>query len=86
MVTVQTDRRSEYTEKTAGMSVATYFVDTDFGGWSFTLNRKPHMTRLKIKAKKFVYYKLIFRLESEKETVTVLNADVRVRYTGYARG
>ena len=86
MVTVQTDRRSEYTEKTAGMSVATYFVDTDFGYWSFTLNRKPHMTRLKIKAKKFVYYKLIFRLESEKETVTVLNADVRVRYTGYARG
>ena len=44
------------------------------------------MTRMKIKAKKFVYYKMIFRLEDAEETCTVLNADIRVRYTGYARG
>ena len=86
LVTAQTDRRSEYTEKAAGLSLATFFVSTDFKHWSFVLNRKPHMTRMKIKAKKFVYYKLIFRLENGQETCTVLNADIRVRYTGYARG
>ncbi len=86
LVTAQTDRRNEYTEKAAGLSLATYFVSTDFRHWSFVLNRKPHMTRMKIKAKKFVYYKLIFRLEDRTETCTVLNADIRVRYTGYARG
>lgn len=86
VVTAQTDRRNEYTEKTAGLSLATFFVSTDFRHWSFVLNRKPHMTRMKIKAKKFVYYKLIFRLETGAETCTVLNTDIRVRYTGYARG
>ena len=86
VVTVQTDRRNEYAEKISAMSLATYFVSTDFQQWNFVLNQKPHMTRMKIKAKKFVYYKLIFRLDEKDQTVTVLNTDIRVRYTGYARG
>ena len=83
-VTVQTDRKSVYTEKLVASSLAS-FAAADFRHWSFNVNRKPHQKRLKIKAKKFVYYKLIFFLEDRDKTVTVLNTDLRVRYTGYAR-
>jgi hypothetical protein len=83
-VTVQTDRKSAYTNKVVVSSLIS-FSGADFRKWSFNPNRKPHMKRLKIKAKKFVFYKLIFRTESINTTVTILSADMRVRFTGYAR-
>lgn len=83
-VTVQTDRKSAYASKLVASSLAS-FHNANFRKWSFNTNRKPHMARLKIKAKKFVFYKLIFETESINSTVTVLSADLRVRYTGYAR-
>lgn len=83
-VTVQTDRSSSYTEKVISSSLAT-FAHTNFARWSFATNRKPQMSRLKIKAKKFVFYKLIFRTSSPDTTVTILAADIRVRFTGYAK-
>lgn len=83
-VTVQTDRKSTYTEKLVDSSLAT-FSKANFAKWSFDVNRKPHMTKLKIKAKKFVFYKLIFKSSSASSTATVLAADIRVRYTGYAK-
>jgi hypothetical protein len=83
-VTVQTDKKSQYTEKIVSSSLIA-FDPADFRKWSFNTNRKPHMTRTKIKAKKFVFYKLIFKTASTDTTVTVLSADMRVRYTGYAR-
>ncbi len=83
-VTVQTDRKSSYTEKLVASSLAT-FIPADFSRWSFATNRKPRQKRLKIKAKKFVYYKLIFFTQDKETTVTLLNSDIRVRYTGYAR-
>lgn len=83
-VTVQTDRKSSYTNKLVASSLMS-LVGADFQKWSFNPNRKPHMKRLKIKAKKFVFYKLIFKTESANTTVTILSADMRVRFTGYAR-
>lgn len=83
-VTVQTDRKSTYTEKLVDSALAT-FSKANFAKWSFDVNRKPHMTKLKIKAKKFVFYKLIFKSSSASSTATVLAADIRVRYTGYAK-
>ena len=83
-VTAQTDRSSSYTEKLIESSLAT-FAHVNFGKWSFATNRKPQMSRLKIKAKKFVFYKLIFRTSSPDTTVTILSADMRVRFTGYAK-
>ena len=83
-VTVQTDRKSVYTNKVVASSLMT-FSSADFRRWSFNVNRKPHMARLKIKAKKFVFYKLIFSTESINTTTTILSADLRVRFTGYAR-
>ena len=47
--------------------------------------RKPQMKRLKIKAKKFVFYKLILSSNNENAAATVTSADIRVRYTGYAK-
>lgn len=84
MVTVQTDRKSEYTEKVVSSSMSS-FANANFRDWSFRTNRKPRMTRCKIKAKKFVFYKLVFKTDSVNTTATILTADIRVRFTGYAR-
>ena len=83
-VTVQTDRKSEYNEKVIATSLAS-FSNANFAHWSFKTSRKPFMTKLKIKAKKFVYYKLIFKSDELDTTATVTAADIRVRYTGYAK-
>lgn len=83
-VTVQTDRKSLHSEKIAASSMMT-FSGADFRHWSFNTNSKPHEKRLKIKAKKFVFYKLLFSQESADLTATILNAEMRIRYTGYTR-
>ena len=83
-VTVQTDRKSNYTEKAVASSLASFYP-ASFTSWSFAVNRKPQMERLKIKAKKFVFYKLIFRADAVDVTATILSADIRVRMTGDAK-
>lgn len=83
-VTVQTNKKSEYTEKT--ISGKTFsFADMDFGNFSFLINRKPQVWKLKIKAKKFTYLKLVLRSNYTSATATVLAADLKVRETGYAK-
>lgn len=84
-VTAQTDRKSTYAEKIVASQMAS-FRRANFRNWSFGTNRKPHMTRLKIKAKKFVFYKLIFMAAEPDTTCTILAADMRVRFTGYTKG
>lgn len=84
IVTVQTDRKSNYAEKVIAFSLSS-FSNVNFAKWSFRTNRKPFMSKLKIKAKKFVFYKLIFESNTPDTTATVLAADIRVRYTGYAK-
>lgn len=83
-VTVQTNKKSEYTEKT--ISGKTFsFADMDFANFSFLVNRKPQVSKLKIKAKKFTFLKLVLRSKYESATATVLAADLKVRETGYAK-
>lgn len=84
IVTVQTDKKSEYAEKVVSTQLAS-FSHMNFAKFSFRTNRKPAMKKLKIKAKKFVFYKLIFTNEEPNTTATVLAADIRVRYTGEAK-
>lgn len=84
VITVQTDRKSVYAEKMIASSLAS-FREANFSRWSFKVNRKPFMSRLKIKAKKFVFYKLIFTTNTTDTTVTLLAADIKVRYTGSAK-
>lgn len=82
-VTVQTDRKSSYTEKVVSADLID-FNRINFANFTFSTNRKPKMHRLKIKAKKFVFYKLIFQ-NSTNTTATVLSTDIRVRFTGMAK-
>ena len=83
-VTVQTDKKSVYTEKVVDRKMAT-FANVDFSDWCFTTNYKPQMQRLKIKAKKFTYYKLIFKNKSASAYATVVAVDLRVRFNGFVR-
>lgn len=83
-VTVQTDRSSQLTEKIVESYLST-FGQVNFARWSFGTNRKPHMKKLKIKAKKFVFYKLIFKCDSADTRATILAADIRVRFTGFTK-
>ena len=80
-VTAQSDRKSNYAEKVAAYGFAV-LSDVDFSHWSFNTGRRPKVVRLKIKVKKFTYYKLIFQSVSDTATATILGADMQVRYTG----
>ena len=83
-VTAQTDRSDDLKEKVVTTTMAT-FGNVRFDNWHFTTNYKPKMKRLKIKAKKFVFYKLIFECTEAETRATVLAADIRVRFTGMAK-
>ncbi len=69
-VTAKTDRKSDF---------AVYSLSTVDAG------AVPEMERIKLKAKKFTYYKLIMSSNTADSTVTVVSADMRVRGTGYVR-
>nr|DAH95040.1 MAG TPA: stabilization protein [Caudoviricetes sp.] len=84
IVTVQTDRKSVYAEKVVQRKMAS-FANADFTDWSFETNYKPFMQRLKIKAKKVTYYKMVFKSRSDTTGATVVALDMRVRYNGYVK-
>jgi len=69
-VTAETDIRS---------GAAEYSFRTD------SAKAVPRMNRIKLKAKKFTYYKLILSNRSADTTATVVSADIRVREAGYVR-
>ena len=78
-ITVKTDRSDEYMVKSAGRPLFD-FSAVDFSNFSFLINRAPKIQRIKLKIKKFVYYKLIFRVDSPGARATVLGYDQEVRY------
>lgn len=80
-ITVETNKRSDYPEKTVAASLST-FKHVDFNHFSFRTNRKPQVDRLKLKVKKATYYKLIYKSDSSSATATVLQTDVQLRYAG----
>ena len=84
IVTVQTDRKSEFTEKTIESRLST-FEHMDFEDFSFNTNRKPQVAKLKIKAKKFAFLKIIFRTKDLYTSAVVLSADPKIRETGYVK-
>lgn len=80
-VTVETNRRSDYPEKTVAYSLAT-FLHVDFNHFSFATNRKPQVKKVKMKVKKATFYSLIFKSNSASATATVIETDIRLRYAG----
>lgn len=83
-VTVQTDKKSEFTEKVIESRLAT-FEHMDFDDFSFSTNRKPQVKKLKIKAKKFAFLKIIFRSKDLYTSAIILSADPKIRETGYVK-
>jgi hypothetical protein len=83
-VTIRTDRKSDFAEKVIAKTVSG-FGEMDFAAFSFITSSRPQIKRLRIKAKKYAYYKLIFQTNEPDTTATVLAADIRVRQTGYAK-
>lgn len=83
-ITVKTDRRDEYLEKMTGLPLLD-FSNVNFANFSFLRSHAPKIKRIKIKVKKFVYYKLIFRVAHNADTAgdraTVLGYDQQVRYS-----
>jgi hypothetical protein len=79
------------TEKvvTSGTYVAVYnlssFANTDFADYSFYTNYNPQPFRFKIKAKKFVYFKLLLRNDALRDNLTVISINLAARYGGKAR-
>lgn len=85
-IAVRTNRDNAAVKKTIGIGPFEFDFETvDFATFQFKDIQNPQVYRNKIKAKKFTYYKLIFQSNSADYTATVLGADIRVRYTGYAK-
>lgn len=80
-VSVETDKKADYAQKIVAHSMST-FMHMDFSHFSFNTNRRPRVVRVRMKVKKFVFYKLIFASNSNSATATILGADMQVRYTG----
>ena len=83
-VTAATDRRESYIEKAVGQSLFS-FDTIDFSAFSFVTNKTPKIQRVRLKVKKFVYYKLIFKVDQPGARATVLGYDQQVRFGSMAK-
>jgi hypothetical protein len=84
VITAATDRRSEYMEKTVTANVFGW-PGANFVDWTFDVNDTPKINRVRIKVKKFVYYKLIFKVVTKGAKATVLSYDQQVRFSSMAK-
>lgn len=83
-ITAATDRREEYTAKEITSNIFSW-NGADFRWWTFNTNVAPKIRRVRLKVKKFVYYKLIFRVEEEGAQATILGYDQTVRFGAKAK-
>ena len=84
IITAATDRRSEHMEKTISTNLFS-FDNFSFRWLTFDTNTTPRIQRVRLKVKKFVYYKLIFRVEELGARATVLSYDQTVRFASMAK-
>lgn len=84
VVTAQTDKRDSYIEKDVNRQIFT-FADLNFGSFTFNMNDSPSISRLRLKVKKFIYYKLIFRIDGDGSRGTILSYDQKIRYGSMAK-
>lgn len=83
-VTAQTDRRDEYMVKEI-RETRFFWPNANFADWSFILSTAPKINRVRLKVKKFVYYKLIFIVDEPGAVATVLGYDQQVRFSSMAK-
>lgn len=83
-VTASTDKRETYLEKFLTANVFSW-NNVSFQHWSFEMNGTPRIQRVRLKVKKFVYYKLIFKVEEAGARATVLSFDQQVRFSSMVK-
>ena len=84
VVTAETDKRSDYLEKTVESNVFQWSNIT-FSNWTFNTNNNPTINRVRPKVKKFIYYKLIFKIDKPGAKGTILGVDQKVRFASMAK-
>jgi hypothetical protein len=84
LITAATDRRDEYVKKEISSNIFSW-IGADFRWWTFNTNVAPKINRVRLKVKKFVYYKLILSVETEGAQATVLGYDQTVRFGAKAK-
>ena len=85
IVSVRTDKKLCETRTITTETYQFDFGAVDFSDWKFDEYFGAQIYREKIKAKKFVFYKLLLKSESADARCTILSADIRVRFTGMAK-
>lgn len=83
-ITAATDKRSEYMEKSITTNLFS-FENFGFPWLSFDTNDTPRIQRVRLKVKKFVYYKLIFKVDTPGARATILGYDQTVRFASMAK-
>lgn len=83
-ITATTDRRDTYMEKILKNDVFSW-DNIGFGSWTFNLSNVPKIRKVRLKVKKFVYYKLIFRVDEPGTRATVLGFDQQVRFSSMVK-
>lgn len=84
IITAQTDKRADYMEKVIDDNVFEW-ENANFPDWTFNTNDRPKIRRIRLKVKKFVYYKLIFKIEKEGAKGTILGFDQQIRFASMAK-
>ena len=83
-ITAATDRREEYMQKQVTANIFSW-NGADFRWWTFNTNAAPKINRVRLKVKKFVYYKLILSVDEPGAQATVLGYDQTVRFGSMAK-
>lgn len=84
LVTAVTDRRESYATKITGHNLFS-FAQMDLRSFSFNMNATPKIRRVRLKVKKFVYYKLVLRVNEYATRATVLGYDQQVRFASMVK-
>ena len=83
-ITYQTNYNESSQTYTATYDLAT-FTAMDFADFSFAVSGNPQPFRFKIKAKKFVYFKIMLDNDNMAETLTVLSINLASTYGSQTR-
>ena len=84
VVTAETDKREDYLEKVIE-NTTFQWSNVTFTNWSFNTSDRPTINRVRLKVKKFIYYKLIFRIDEPGTQGTILSVDQKVRFASMAK-
>ena len=84
VVTAETDKREDYLEKVIENSTFQW-SNVTFTDWTFNTSDRPTINRVRLKVKKFIYYKLVFRIDKPGTQGTILGFDQKIRFASMAK-